>query len=260
MMTTPDTATTATSLERVVRPTADASRLKRMSRFAGVLYLAIFVTAPFAFMLGRSTIVVPGDPSATTANVAASETLFRAGMAAETVVVLVEVVMAGLLYAILRPVSRSVSLAAAFGRLGEAVVQAVNLLTGAITLAIATGGSMAAFAPDQLDALVALSVEANEFMIKVWGLFFAVHLLLIGWLVYRSGFFPKILGVLLIAGAVGYFGDSYATIAAPGLVDLMATVVMVLAVPAELAFALWLLFKGPDVDEWNKRALEASAL
>ncbi len=186
--------------------------------------------------------------------------MFRAGMAAETVVILIEVIMAGLLYAILRPVSRSVSLAAAFGRLGEAVVQAVNLLTGAITLAIATGGSMAAFAPDQVDALVALSVDSNEFMIKVWGLFFAVHLLLLGWLVYRSGFFPRILGVLLMAGAVGYFGDSYATIAAPGLADLMATVVMILAVPAELAFALWLLFKGPDVDEWANRALEATAL
>ena len=260
MMTTPDTATTPTSFGEAARPTRNAGRLRRMSRLAGILYLAIFVTAPFAFLLGRSTIVVPGDPSATTANVAASETLFRAGMAAETVVILIEVIMAGLLYAILRPVSRSVSLAAAFGRLGEAVVQAVNLLTGAITLAIATGGSMAAFAPDQVDALVALSVDSNEFMIKVWGLFFAVHLLLLGWLVYRSGFFPRILGVLLMAGAVGYFGDSYATIAAPGLADLMATVVMILAVPAELAFALWLLFKGPDVDEWANRALEATAL
>lgn len=253
-----------TTLDTMTAPTtttpSDHGRLRRLSRFIGVLYLAIFVVAPFAFLVGRSTTVVPGDPAATAANVAAHETLFRWGMVAETAVFLIEVLLAGLLYGLLRPVSRSVSLAAAFGRLGEAVVQAVNLLTGAITLTLATGGSMAAFAPDQLDALVALSVDANEFMIKVWGLFFAIHLLLLGWLVYRSGFFPRILGGLLMLAAAGYFADSYATIAAPGLADLMATVVQVLAVPGELAFALWLLVKGPDADAWNRRARQASAL
>jgi hypothetical protein len=242
-------------------PKATETRsLKRTSRFAGVLYLAIFVIAPFAFLLGRSTIVVPGDPAATTANVVAHEAVFRWGMAAETAVFLIEVVLAGLLYGLLRPVSRSISLAAAFGRLGEAAVQAVNLLTGAITLIVATGGSMAAFAPDQLDALVALSVDANEFMVQVWGLFFALHLLLLGWLVYRSGFFPRILGALLMLASFGYFADSYATLVAPGLGDLMQSVVLVLAVPGELAFALWLLVKGPDHDAWNRRVLEARAL
>jgi Domain of unknown function (DUF4386) len=76
-------------------------------------------------------------------------------------------------------------------------------------------------------------------------------------LVYRSGFFPKIPGVLLVLAGVGYFVQSFGTIVAPGAADLLETVVIVLAIPGELVFALWLLIKGVDEDKWQKRALAA---
>ena len=148
------------------------------ARIAGVLYLIIFILGPFAFFLGRTSVVVPGDATATAANVMASESVFRIGMVAESVIVLVEIVLAAILYVLLRPVSQPLSLAAAFARLAEAIVQAVNLLTSVPALLLLGGaGYLAAFEPEQLDALVLLFLDANAFVILVWGLIFGFHLL-----------------------------------------------------------------------------------
>ena len=84
--------------------------IKRTARIAGVLYLIIFAVAPFAFLLGKASLVVPGDAATTAENIMASESVFRIGMVAESVVFLVEIVLAAVLYVLLRPVSRPLSL------------------------------------------------------------------------------------------------------------------------------------------------------
>jgi hypothetical protein len=199
---------------------------------------------------------VPGDPAATVDNLMASESMFRLGIVAETAIVLIEIVVSALLYVLLRPVSRSLSLAAAFARFAQSVVQAVNLLTAVPALVLLGGaGYLTVFESNQLNALVQLFADANAFMIIIWGLIFGFHLLLLGTLVYRSGFFPRILGILLIIGAVGYLAQSYGHILAPQLDDVLSTVVIVLSIPGELAFTVWLLWKGVDVERWEQRAL-----
>jgi hypothetical protein len=231
-----------------------------LTRSAGILYLAIFVLYPLATAV-RSTLVVPGDAATTVQNVASNETLFRWGMAGEATIFLIEIALAGILYVLLRPVSRSMSLAAALARASEGVVMAAaNLLTSILTLVVIGGaGYLAAFETEQLNAMALLFQEANDYVILMWGLFFALHLVLLGRLVHRSGFFPKILGVLLALAGVGYFAQSYGVLIAPGLADALETVVIVLAVPGELVFALWLLIKGVDEDGWHERAREAEA-
>jgi len=229
---------------------------RRIARIAGILYLVIFFLGPFAFFLGRTSVVVPGDPAATVDNLMASESMFRLGIVAETAIVLIEIVVSALLYVLLRPVSRSLSLAAAFARFAQSVVQAVNLLTAVPALVLLGGaGYLTVFESNQLNALVQLFADANAFMIIIWGLIFGFHLLLLGTLVYRSGFFPRILGILLIIGAVGYLAQSYGHILAPQLDDVLSTVVIVLSIPGELAFTVWLLWKGVDVERWEQRAL-----
>jgi hypothetical protein len=228
------------------------------ARIAGVLYLILFILGPFAFFLGRTSVVVPGDATATAANVMASESVFRIGMVAESVIVLIEIVLAAILYVLLRPVSQPLSLAAAFARLAEAIVQAVNLLTSVPALLLLAGaGYLTVFEPDQLDALVLLFLDTNAFMILVWGLIFGFHLLLLGYLVYKSGFWPRILGILLVIGSLGYLAQSYGHLLWPQYDDILATIVLV-AVPAELAFTVWLLWKGVDVEKWEERALASA--
>jgi hypothetical protein len=235
--------------------------IKKTARIAGVLYLAIFVIYPLATSV-RAMLVVPGDAAATAQNVAANESLFRWGMAGESTIFLIEIVLAALLYILLRPVSVSMSLAAAFARASEGVVMAAsNLFTSILTLAVVgSAGYLAAFEAEQQQALALLFQSANDYVILIWGLFFALHLVLLGWLVYRSGFFPKIAGVLLVLAGIGYFAQSFGTIVAPNLSEVLSTVVLVLAIPVELVFALWLLIKGVDEQKWQARALEAEAV
>jgi len=233
--------------------------IKKTARIAGVLYLAIFVIYPLAASV-RSMLVVPGDAAATAQNVAVNQSLFRWGMAGESVIFLIEIVMAGFLYVLLRPVSRSISLASALARASEGIVMAAtNLFTSILTLiVIGNAGYLAVFDKEQQNALALLFQNANDYVILIWGLFFALHLVLLGWLVYRSGFFPKIPGILLVLAGIGYFAQSFGVMVAPGLSDTLETVVLVLATPGELVFALWLLIKGVDTNKWQARALEAN--
>ena len=115
------------------------------------------------------------------------------------------------------------------------------------------------FSPDQLNALVLLFADANAFMIIIWGLIFGFHLLLLGYLVFRSGFMPKILGILLMIGAVGYLAQSYGHILAPQFDEILSTVVIVLSIPGELLFTVYLLWKGLNAEQWEKRALQTTA-
>lgn len=229
------------------------------ARITGALYVVIFFLGPVAFFMGRTSVVVPGDPAATIDNLMASEAMFRLGMVAETAIVLIEIVVSAILYVLLRPVSRPLSLASALARFAQSVVQAVNLFTAAPALLLLGGaGYLAAFEAGQLNALALLFMDVNAFMIIIWGLIFGFHLLLLGYLVYRSGFWPRLLGILLIVGGVGYLLQSYGHLLAPQFDDILSTVVLVLSIPTELAFTVWLLWKGVDVDRWEERALEAA--
>lgn len=230
------------------------------ARIVGALYLLIFFLGPFAFFMGRTSVVVPGDPSATVDNLLAAETTFRLGMVAETAIVLIEIVVSAILYVLLRPVSRPLSLASALARFMQSVVQAVNLFTAVPALLLLGGASyLAAFETGQLNALVLLFMDANAFMIIIWGLIFGFHLLLLGYLVYRSGFWPRLLGVLLFVGGIGYLLQSYGHILVPQYDETLSTVVIVLSIPGELAFTIWLLWKGVDAERWQERALEVVA-
>lgn len=226
------------------------------ARIVGALYLLIFFVGPFAFFMGRTSVVVPGDPAATVNNLMASETMFRLGMVAETVIVLVEIVVSAMLYVLFRAVSRPLSLAAAFARFAQALLQAVNLLTAVPALLLLGGvGYITVFEPEQLNALVLLFLDANAFVIIIWGLLFGFHLLLLGYLVYRSHFMPRMLGILLIIGAIGYLAQSYGHLLVPQYDELLSAVVIVLSIPGELAFTVWLLWKGVSVEQWEKRVL-----
>lgn len=235
--------------------TASHTSPRTYARIVGFLYLLIFILGPFAFFMGRTSVVVPGDPSATVSNLLASESLFRLGMVAETLIVLIEIVVSALLYMLLRPVNRPLALASALARFAQANVQAVNLLSAVPALLLLGGSSyLSAFDPEQTNALVLLFMDINAFVIFIWGLLFGFHLLLLGYLVYRSGFWPKLLGVLLTIGALGYLLQSYGHLVAPQFDATLATVVIVLSIPGELAFTVWLLWKGVNVERWRERA------
>jgi hypothetical protein len=225
------------------------------ARIAGVLYLLIAVVGPFAFFMGRVDVVAPGDPAQTVGNIIASESTFRLGMVAETIIVMVEIVISAILYVLFIPVNKPLSLASAFARLTQTVLQAVELFTAVPALLLVGGASyLEAFEPDQVNALVQLFLDVNGFLILIWGLVFGFHLLLLGYLVYSSRFLPRLLGILLFIGGIGYLLQSYGHLLVPQYDSILATVVIVLSIPGELGFAIWLVWKGVDAEQWQARA------
>jgi hypothetical protein len=216
---------------------------KQISKIAGILYLLIAVIAPFSMIYVPSTLLVPGDAAGTASNIIASEGLFRLAIASDAIVVLIEIVLTVLLYVLLQPVSKPLSLIAAFSRLAMTIVQGINLINYVFVLLLVGGTSyLIGFAPDQLHALVLLFLSAHENVALIWGLFFGLHLVVLGYLVYRSSHIPKVLGILLIITSLCYFMQSFGNFLYPQDKELFTSVGFFSII--EIAFPLWLLIRG----------------
>jgi len=214
------------------------------ARIAGLLYLVIIVCGIFAEVGVRSTLVVPGDAVTTAANILAAESLFRAGFAADTIMLLCDVAIAVLFYVLFKPVSQTLALVAAAFRLTQAAILGLNLLNyHAALLLLTSAGHAAAFGDDQRLALVMLLLDMHSHGYDLGLLFFAVSNLVLGHLVIRSDHFPGILGYGLIAAALVYLAGSLARFLLPGAVASIEPAYIIPLV-AELSFALWLLFRG----------------
>ncbi len=233
--------------------------IERTARLTGALILIIAVFAPFSMVFVPSTLIVPGDAATTARNIMASEGLFRLSIVSDAVVFLLEIVVVVLLYVLLRPVSKTLSLVAAFSRLAMTVIQGFNLLTHLFVLLLLGGaGYLTVFAPDQLHALALLFLNAHADVVLIWGLFFGLHLMVFGYLVYNSRYIPRIMGVVLIITSLCYLTQSFGSILLPQYKGIFALVGYLAII--EIAFPLWLLIKGVNVEQWEKRALEAASV
>ena len=208
------------------------------ARLTGLLLLLLVVVGPFSQLYVPSTLIVPGDATATADNIRASESLFLSGIVGQSVVFLTEIVLTVLLYVLLRPVSRTLSLVAAFARLAMAVIQGINLLPNFIALLLLSGaGYLSVFEADQLDALVLLFLNAHGYGVYIWQMFFTLHLFVLGYLIFKSGYFPRILGVLVVVGSLGYLIDSFGNILFPNYEAIFGVVVAVTSIFGELPFS-----------------------
>ncbi len=221
----------------------EMSSLKKTAKIAGILILIIAVLAPFSMMYVPNKIIVPGDAAATANNIIASEGLFRLGMVSDSIVFLLEIVIVVMLYVLLKPVSKTLSLVAAFSRLAMTVIQGINLLNNFTALLLLSGADyLTVFEADQLNALVFIFLNAYEYVTHIWGLFFALHLFFLGYLVFKSGYIPRILGVLLVITSACYLIQSWGNFLLPIYEDLFALVGFGSII--ELAFPIWLVIKG----------------
>ena len=187
----------------------------------------------------------------------ASEGLFRLGMVSDSIVFLIEIVLTALLYVLLKPVSKTLSVIAAFSRLAMTVIQGINLLNHFFVLLLLGGaGYLTVFAPNQLHALVLMFLNAHADVVLIWGLFFSLHLLVFGYLVYKSGYIPKIIGVLLVVASLPYLIQGFGNILFPQYKEVFTSIAFLSSI--EIALPLWLLIKGVNVEEWQKRVSESA--
>ena len=223
---------------------------KTLARIAGSLYLIVAVLGGFAELYVRSTIVVAGDATGTADNIRASATLFRVGFVSDLVQATFFLLTAMALYLLLRDVHELVARAMVVIVAVSVAIICLNLLNQYVALQLATGEEYAsAFGAAGSDALSGLFADMHAAGYLIAEMFFGLWLLPLGYLVYRSGYFPKVLGVLLMIGCIGYLVDLFAHFLAPGIAGSIGPFVVAPAAVGELSFVAWLLVKGVRVRE-----------
>jgi hypothetical protein len=186
--------------------------------------------------------------------------LYRLGFAAQLITLVCDTAVALIFYALFRPVSKSLSLFAAVFRLIFVAIMAVNTLNYLAPLVLLRGAHfLTVFNSDQLQALALVSHRLYGAGYDISLVFFGFHCLLIGYLIFRSAFLPRILGALMVTGLC-YLTSSFAGFLAPTFADALWPYLIVPAAVVELALTLWLLVMGVNEQRWKDQAAAAGAL
>lgn len=223
---------------------------RTMARLIGVLLLATMVGGGFAQGYVAGGIVVSGDVAATAANIVAHAGLYRIGLAVYLVEMACQIAMTVLAYELFKPVSRTASaLALAFGLIGCTIKTLARLFYLAPLLVLGGAPSLGVFTPEQLQSLAFLSLRMEYTVETIAMVFFGLHTLLAGYLVLRSTFLPRALGVISVVGGLGWSLNLYEPLAH----QLQAWIVGV-GVLGALFKVLWFLVKGVDEARWREQA------
>ena len=234
--------------------------VKKTARTTGIFYLVIFFANFFVFMFVSGSLNVPGDATATAANILASESLYRSGVVSYLIVFLSEIGATILLYKLLQRVNKTLAMMMLATRLMQAAVHAVNLINFIFPLILLNGGDyLMTFTSAQINSLVLLFTDAHYYGVLVSEAFFAVSLFLLGYLVYKSELFPGILGIMLAIAGAFYVLDSFGIFLMPQHKALFANLIIAPAIIAELSFTLWLLIKGIRSPKVESRKAMATA-
>lgn len=224
--------------------------LRKAAIVTGTAILIMTVAAVSAANFTIGSLVVKNDPTATLKNITASEFLFRFGVFSWIVTLLCDVLASWGLYIFLKPVNKELSLLMAWFRivyvaiLGAALLNYVNVLS-----LISSAKSASALGGDQLQAQVMMFVNGFSNTWSVGLIVFGFHLLLLGYLGFKSGYIPKTFGVLLIIASAGYVITSLGNLLLANYDNYRMTLQIIFMVPmlSEVALGLWLLIKGGKV-------------
>jgi hypothetical protein len=194
---------------------------------------------------------VPGNATATGANLRSMEWLWRLGVAGEVVLLTCAIALAVILYVLLRPVSRALAMLAVFFNLVCIAVEGVAAVSlAAALLPVTSAAYVEAFTPQQLDVIAMLSIRSHTIGFAVALIFFGAECVVLGYLISRSGYMPRTIGVLMAIAGVCYVINSFALLLSPSLSSRLFPAILIPALIAELSLALWLLLKGVRVDKW----------
>lgn len=220
-----------------------------MARLAGVFFLLEGQSSVFGQMVIPGQFIVTGDAAATAANILGNEALFQLGVTLALLSVAFHIAWVALFYLLFKPVSQPLSLLAAFVGLISIALQAASVLVQIAPPIILHGGELsAAFTAEQLQALAYMALRLRGQAFNTYLIFFGVWCLLTGYLIFRSGFMPRLVGQLeMLAGL------AYLILLWPPLAGALHPYYLFLAV-GELVLLVWLLVKGVDAERWHARA------
>jgi len=239
---------TAVTTERI---TETSLRLK--ARIAALLSLITILTGIFAQGFVSDKLVVYSDAAATATNILTHSGLFQLAYAVYLIEMACNIAMTALFYELLKPAGRSVSLLAAFLGFAGCVIKTFSRVFFIVPLFILGGAHfLSVFSAEQLQALALLSFKVNDRGAQMALVFFGFYALLTGYLIIRSTFLPRILGVLSVVGGLGWLSFLYLPLG-----HRLFPYVVALALLGATALILWLLVKGVNEQRWKERASAA---
>ena len=226
---------------------------KKIARIAGFGYLIIFITGIFSNFFVLESLIVPGDAATTANNIMVNDFLYRIGILSFIIMVVFDVILAWALYVLLKPVNKNLSLLSGWLRLVNSTIFGIALYNLFNVLQILSGAEyLKEFVTGQLQAQMMLFLNTFNFTWLIGLVFFSLHLFVLGYLIFKSGYIPRILGILLIVAALGYLIDSFANFLLPNYTDYENIFLLIVIVPGiigELSLTFWLLFKGAKIPE-----------
>jgi hypothetical protein len=226
----------------------------KIARIAGILYIPPWILSLVAILL-RQGLIVPGDAAATATNISASEFVFSLSVVMDLIVQVVFIFLVLALYKLLKPVNKNQAALMTVLFLVSVPIAMLNAVSHFAALLLSSGADyLTAFTAEQVHALVPFFLELNEIGIYIAYIFWGLWLFPLGYLVFKSGFLPKILGFYLVISCFGYLIDFVTFFFFP---DFSVSINMFTGW-AELFLCLWLLIKGVNVEAWGKWTLETA--
>lgn len=224
--------------------TAPVPAVLAQARMAGFLYLIYIVTTIFADVIGRSKLIVVGDAAATAKNIMASEWLFRLSFVADLISAVFFLLAAWALYVLLKPVNQNLALLFLLLNLGGVAVYSINLLNQFAALLLLSGADyLKVFQADQLQAVAMFFLILYKNGSWISQIFFGAWLFPLGYLVFKSGFLPRILGIVMMIHCVGWLMTFLQFFLFPGF-GVITYLTYPLGFISEFGLTLWLLIMG----------------
>jgi hypothetical protein len=224
-----------------------------LARIGGLLYLIIIVAGIFSVAFVRARIIVPGDVSTTASNIISSEHLWRMGISGDLIMHICDVPLMLIFYVLFRPVNRNLALLALLFNLVQTAVMVateLNLLSPLFLLGDAE--SLKAFDLRQLQALAYIPLKLNDYGFGFGLIFFGCTCILNGYLIFKSEYLPRTLGVLMQIAGYCYLINSFVLVLAPSLAHKIFPAILLPSFVGELSLCLWLIVKGVNLLKWNK--------
>ena len=231
----------------------EINSLNKSARVAGFLYLVVNLPAPFALLYLPSHLIVRGDAAATASNIMASESLFRLGIVGILYISIASIFLVLALYQLLKVVNKNMASLMVIFALTAVPIAMLNEVNNLAVLQLLSGADyLKVFTTEQLQALVYLFLRLHSQGLNIAQIFWGLWLFPMGYLVFKSGFLPRLLGILLMIGCFGYVIQSFAA-----FLDYNVSIIFFTSW-GELLFLLWLLIKGVNVEQWEKRVAESA--
>jgi hypothetical protein len=214
-----------------------------------ILYPIWAVVGLFSIIYVPITLIVVEDAAATASNILANESLFRMGIAGSLITQLIHIAVVLVLYKLYKTVNKDHALLLVVLGLVGVPISMLNTLNRVAALLLASGGDyLKVFSSEQLQALMMFFLNMNEQGIFIATIFWGLWLLPLGYLIYNSGYFPKILSVLMILAGIGYTLEPFVRFLLPNFTAMILPVLYLL-VMGEIIFMGWVVLKGAKIPE-----------